>query len=105
MGALNVGSISIYFDETVRTNQALTRAIPRLSERNYAEDVKLKRGEMVGSFNFGSTIVLVFESSEEFQFTAAVGDRVVVGERLGVDQPQVPPSPTFFAPPWPKTVV
>ena len=29
----------------------------------------LKPGDMIGGFNFGSTIVLMFEAPKEFQFT------------------------------------
>ena len=103
MGALNVGSIKIYFDEHVKTNEGSVEALPKVLERNYPEALHLKRGEMVGSFNFGSTIVLLFESSDNFKFTTQVGDRVKVGQRVGVDSPTSPVLPSISAPPWPET--
>ena len=40
-------------------------------------------GEMVGEFNLGSTIVLIFEAPSNFEFTVAADDVVRVGEAIG----------------------
>lgn len=110
VGATNVGSIKVHFDRELRTN-SLTRDVTGLgegkggfAEATYRESSKLlgghpmvKGGEM-GGFNLGSTIVLVFEapgggedgeSGEKrkeggFRFLVKRGQRVKVGEALGV---------------------
>jgi phosphatidylserine decarboxylase len=43
----------------------------------------LKRGEEMGGFCLGSTIVLVFEAPKRFEFTVRESERVKVGQRLG----------------------
>jgi len=110
VGATNVGSIKVHFDRELRTN-SLTRDVTGLgegkggfAEATYRESSKLlgghpmvKGGEM-GGFNLGSTIVLVFEApggGEDgeggekrkeggFRFLVKRGQRVKVGEALGV---------------------
>ncbi len=45
--------------------------------------MELKRGDPVGEFNLGSSIVLIFEAPEGFSFGVAPGDRVLFGSALG----------------------
>lgn len=45
--------------------------------------VALQRGEAVGEFNLGSTIVLLFEAPADFSFDLQPGQRIRVGEGLG----------------------
>lgn len=96
VGATNVGSIKINFDKELRTNSLLTdtaaaRAAEEaalrgeqyggFSEATYASASPVlhghavRRGEEMGGFQLGSTIVLVFE--------APVERRTESGERLG----------------------
>lgn len=123
VGATNVGSIKINFDRELRTNslttdtaadraaeQAATRGEPYsgFAEASYsgASQVlgghSLKRGEEMGGFQLGSTIVLVFEAPKGirpsldegykaernggFVWNIKQGMRVKVGEALGVVQ-------------------
>jgi len=101
VGAYNVGSISLNFDEHIRTNQ-LTRdfSCPNLQyfsfggvgthgyEHFYEDPVHVKKGEEIGCFNLGSTIVLVFESQNDFEFSVKPGEYVKMGMQLGAEKIQ-----------------
>ncbi|XP_058238899.1 phosphatidylserine decarboxylase proenzyme, mitochondrial isoform X2 [Hemibagrus wyckioides] len=90
VGATNVGSIRIYFDKELRTNN------PRYSKGSYndfsyvsnnnQEGVSLRKGEHLGEFNLGSTIVLLFEAPEDFTFNLTAGQKIRFGEPLGTMQ-------------------
>ncbi len=41
------------------------------------------KGELFGEFNFGSTIVLIFEAPRSFEFAVKRAERVRVGQSLG----------------------
>lgn len=43
----------------------------------------LVKGEQMGGFNLGSTVVLVFEAPKTFQFSVKAGETVQVGEAFG----------------------
>jgi phosphatidylserine decarboxylase len=71
VGATNVGSVQVYIDEELKTNR--WRGFKAGSAKEYDElpmkkDTVLSKGELVGQFNMGSTIVLVFEAPESFRF-------------------------------------
>lgn len=44
--------------------------------------ILLKRGDNFGDFNFGSTIVLVFEAPDNLQFNYKSGDPIRLGQSL-----------------------
>ncbi|WWC63389.1 phosphatidylserine decarboxylase [Kwoniella dejecticola CBS 10117] len=90
VGATNVGSIRINFDEALRTN---TRKITH-PPHTYAEAVyssassvvngqPLLTGEEMGGFKLGSTIVMVFEAPKNFKFEVEAGQKVKMGQTLG----------------------
>ncbi|XP_035904101.1 phosphatidylserine decarboxylase proenzyme, mitochondrial isoform X1 [Anopheles stephensi] len=88
VGATNVGSVEIFMDEKLKTNKWVGLACGSHKKKEYDElempdDKYLDKGELVGQFRMGSTIVLIFEAPKEFKFNLFPGQRVKVGERLG----------------------
>ncbi|XP_028613968.1 phosphatidylserine decarboxylase proenzyme, mitochondrial isoform X2 [Grammomys surdaster] len=87
VGATNVGSIHIHFDRDLHTNS------PRYSKGSYndlsfvthanKEGILLRKGEPLGEFNLGSTIVLIFEAPKDFNFRLKAGQKIRFGEALG----------------------
>ncbi|KAL2759190.1 hypothetical protein ACRALDRAFT_2099973 [Sodiomyces alcalophilus JCM 7366] len=116
VGATNVGSIKINFDRELRTNslttdteadraaeEAASRGEPYLgfAEATYASASRvlgghaLRRGEEMGGFQLGSTIVLVFEAPVEkeseagetkggWRWNVEKGQQVKMGQALGL---------------------
>ncbi|ETN46309.1 phosphatidylserine decarboxylase [Cyphellophora europaea CBS 101466] len=116
VGATNVGSIVINFDKELRTNSLTTdteadrqaaeagaRGEPYsgFSEATYegASAVlgghALRRGEEMGGFQLGSSIVLVFEAPSDGSWKWAVerGQKVKVGQALGVVEEETQQQP------------
>lgn len=114
VGATNVGSIKINFDRELRTNSLLTdtaadRAAEEAAQRGepylgFAEATyesaspvlrghALRRGDEMGGFQLGSTIVLVFEAPAEkreegkpvagWQWAIEKGQKIKMGQALG----------------------
>jgi phosphatidylserine decarboxylase len=64
--------VQVYADEELQTNKWRGLKVGTLKGKEF-DEVKLKdnivlnKGELVGQFNMGSTIVLVFEAPKEFR--------------------------------------
>lgn len=72
LGATNVGSVQVYVDEELKTNKWRGLKVGTLKEKEFdevqlKENIVMNKGELVGQFNMGSTIVLVFEAPKEFR--------------------------------------
>mmetsp|Transcript_6581 Transcript_6581/g.12152 ORF Transcript_6581/g.12152 Transcript_6581/m.12152 type:complete len:475 (+) Transcript_6581:323-1747(+) len=110
VGALNVGSIELACEPSLRTNVMGKRK--GCFQRTFEPQVSATRGERLGAFHLGSTVVLVFESDENFEFSVSAGDVVQVGQRIDIPAPATPSSPEeaepearpMMCPPWPATV-
>ncbi|KZO99774.1 phosphatidylserine decarboxylase [Calocera viscosa TUFC12733] len=93
VGATNVGSIKINFDADLRTNSVEKRPqIGRFTEASYASasrllgGVPVVKGDEIGGFALGSTIVLVFEAPAGWRWMAQPGEKVKMGQALGGPQ-------------------
>ncbi|CAB61769.1 Phosphatidylserine decarboxylase proenzyme 2, mitochondrial [Schizosaccharomyces pombe] len=90
VGATNVGSIVINCDPTLSTNRLVLRkkSLGTFQEAVYKnaspvlDGMPVSRGEQVGGFQLGSTVVLVFEAPADFEFSTYQGQYVRVGEAL-----------------------
>ncbi|KAL7940585.1 phosphatidylserine decarboxylase domain-containing protein [Trichoderma barbatum] len=115
VGATNVGSIKINFDRELRTNSLLTDTAADLAAEEAAKrgepylgfaeatykgassvlhGYALRRGEEMGGFRFGSTIVLVFEApatlknadgqeKKRWEWAVEKGQKLKMGQALG----------------------
>lgn len=77
VGALNVGKMGFSFDERIQTN-----AKSAIEQYYNYKNIQIKKGEELGLFEMGSTIVMLFEHKS---FTAALkeGLNVKFGESIG----------------------
>ncbi|KAG1152768.1 hypothetical protein G6F37_006381 [Rhizopus arrhizus] len=89
VGATNVGSIKINFDEALKTNKKEDIPLGTYTEVTYKSASKLlggkplRYGDEMGGFYLGSTVVLVFEAPQSFKFCVTQGQKVKMGEPLG----------------------
>ncbi|KAJ3223785.1 phosphatidylserine decarboxylase 1 [Clydaea vesicula] len=84
VGATNVGSIIINFDEELKTNLPDRHILDppgTYNEKLLSKDVQ--QGEELGGFKLGSTIVLLFEAPKNnFKFDIVPGEHVKMGQRI-----------------------
>ncbi|KAF8603760.1 phosphatidylserine decarboxylase [Ceratobasidium sp. AG-I] len=89
VGATNVGSIVVNFDKALRTNLRRRPPPGAFIEAHYTQasallrGQPLTRGQEMGGFKLGSTVVMVFEAPRGFQFTVKPGEKVKVGQAFG----------------------
>jgi len=79
VGATNVGSINVHFDQDLITN---TEGQKNSTEIIYSNPIAFKKGEEFGYFNFGSTIVLIYEAPVDSSFNPEFTRRVKMGEGM-----------------------
>ncbi|KAL0087088.1 phosphatidylserine decarboxylase-domain-containing protein [Phycomyces blakesleeanus] len=89
VGATNVGSIKINFDEALKTNRQEDLPTGTYTEVSYKSASKIlggkavRYGDEMGGFYLGSTVVLVFEAPSNFKFDITAGQKIKMGEALG----------------------
>lgn len=72
-GATNVGSVDVYIDEQLKTNRWHGLKVGKQNSANHfdeivlPENIKLSKGQLLGQFNMGSTVVLIFEAPRKFK--------------------------------------
>lgn len=81
VGATNVGSIVAEFDPELRTNQNVGEAYCHQVE--FQKPVNFKKGDDFGYFNFGSTMVVIFEVAADTALKGTEGpSRILMGQGL-----------------------
>lgn len=91
VGATNVGSIKLNYDKKLVTNikhngQIKPKTCYEATYKNASEilgGIPLVKGEDMGGFELGSTVVLCFEAPSSFKYKIKVGDTVKMGQELG----------------------
>ncbi len=79
VGAMNVAAIETVWDGLVTPPQRAS-----LSHKTYdANDITLDRGDEMGRFNMGSTIIVLLENAASWRVDMQSGDAVRMGQFLG----------------------
>lgn len=81
VGATNVGSMTLDIDESLQTN--LINLDKKISLKKFDDMVKVEKGDQMGMFKFGSTVVTIFEAPSSFKFSAKEGDYIRYGDVFG----------------------
>ena len=72
----------LYFQE-LKTNTASRYHFNSYTDKQMRQGAtSLRKGDYIGGFKFGSSIVLLFEAPLDFEFSVSAGDRVKYGESL-----------------------
>ena len=77
VGALNVGKMKFDFDPRIQTN---AKEITKISVYNY-ENINFKKGEHIGNFELGSTIVIIAEA-EFLEFDLQKDEKVKFSQTI-----------------------
>ena len=77
VGALNVGKMCFHFDERIQTN-----AKASMEQLYVYDNLLLKKGDELGYFQMGSTIVMLFEK-ESFMPLVEEGTKISFAQTLG----------------------
>ncbi|OQS00179.1 phosphatidylserine decarboxylase [Thraustotheca clavata] len=84
VGATNVGSIGIDMEPDLVTNlSSQDRLSGTCLSKVYDPQNLVTRGDQVAQFKLGSTVVLVFEAPEDFEFTVQPGEKIRFGQAIG----------------------
>lgn len=84
VGATNVGSMTLTHEgPSFETDKLAAAGLKKVNDLVYPTPVSLAKGQEVGMFRLGSTVVMIFEAPENFQFTIKEGDSVRYGQPIG----------------------
>jgi len=76
-----------HFFQTLTTNAHSAWPCGHFADQHFTTadtpQVNLAKGELFGDFNLGSTIVLLFEAPDSFEFAIRPGQRVKYGQGIG----------------------
>ncbi|TMW59331.1 hypothetical protein Poli38472_004400 [Pythium oligandrum] len=84
VGATNVGSIALTHEPDFRSNTKEQDAVVgKCMSKTYETPLTAERGDEIAQFKLGSTVVLVFEAPENFEFTVQPGEKITLGKSIG----------------------
>lgn len=86
VGAFNVGSVFLEHED-LQTNKVGQKR-KNVDVKVYDEPITYHKGDLMGGFNLGSTVVLVFEAPRDFVFCVEAGEKVSLGQILGLSVTQ-----------------
>lgn len=78
VGALNVGTMSLAYDDSIRTNYVGQRVRTHVLDKS----VPIQQAQHVGTFHLGSTVVLVLEKSFKDRLAAHRLSKIQIGKTL-----------------------
>lgn len=78
IGAFNVGQMAIHFESRIKTNAKLGDA-----RYVYERPLRLKKGQEIGLFRMGSTVVMV---GKNWNLTLKEGERVRYAQNIGIKE-------------------
>ena len=81
VGAMNVGKISLSYDEFETNYSALRKKRENFYSSSYQP--QLVRGNEIGAFHLGSTVIMLFEKESVNWHILRQGQKVRVGQKLG----------------------
>lgn len=80
VGATNVGSIKVNYDPLISSNK---KRCKELEQKAYNPGMPLAKGEELGRFEFGSTVILLFEPDRiEWTIDPKAGTYVQMGQSI-----------------------
>ncbi|CAK8676754.1 unnamed protein product [Clavelina lepadiformis] len=82
VGATNVGSIVVYKDKALKTNLKDSKVGVYNDHGFENRGVEFLKGDGVGEFKLGSTVVLIFEAPKSYKFSYPAGKQIKYGEKL-----------------------
>jgi len=83
VGATMVGSIKLPWDQKLKTNEYnFYNRSGEFTQRNIQKT--FQKGEEVGEFNLGSTIVLIFEAPSHYSFSVSENETVKLGQSFSM---------------------
>ncbi len=77
VGALNVGRMVVLFEPRVKTNSNIKKTFYK-----YKKPIELKKGELFGWFEMGSTIVILSQK-DSIEYFVKVNEKVSFGDIIG----------------------
>jgi phosphatidylserine decarboxylase len=81
VGATNVGRITLAFDQDMISNAALWGV--RKNDKIYRPTIKVKAGDELGTFNMGSTVIVLYEKGLLDDSVAPLSGPVLLGQSVG----------------------
>ena len=84
IGALNVGKMVVTFEDRIKTNIDTTKSThyTYTDDNIYDKKMKLKKGDLFGWFEMGSTI-LMFSQKDAVKYNLEVGKSVKFADKIG----------------------